>query len=472
MTARQTVTSLLAALCLPALSATSPIASTNDYVFTRVTAMGTNVAGVVMGDGGDYGAMRFEDLAFLHEAAAERLAFTGDVFDFETNVPCVVEAWEFGRWSADDTNGTIRSVQAVTSPGATNTIARLRPVTNMVPRGVSVDPAGGRMIRCRTLPTTSLAGLFAADSMYISSPVLVPEGSNSIDYVCQDGHMDYVEISTNGLNGLFRASAITNAYGELRACMRPVVYMPFVGRLDALDREEFEYSDYTTEMDDDGHVSWVGPSSDAWASPVTNGEFAIRVEGVYSRARRKYGYYRYDNPDAYPDLIILPAVQESSKSYRVQVPLMSQLLVRAPFKANVDTAGGKPSRIADADVAIECVVSASVESWTGGGAAAVEAAVTNRTVLIPVSSALSGQDEGGYATFELLTSWSAVRSACESAIGVSIPDAMSAMSCPEPPSIPDGEMSSSSTRSYSLSIRPAGAVGVLVLNPFTKLQGW
>lgn len=61
------------AAVLTAAAATSPLASASDYYFTA-PALTNNIRGKVMGDSGDYGIFRSEDLAFIAEAIAEREA--------------------------------------------------------------------------------------------------------------------------------------------------------------------------------------------------------------------------------------------------------------------------------------------------------------------------------------------------------------------------------------------------------------
>lgn len=66
-----TIILLSYACCLPSLAAVSPLATADAYTFTR-PAVTNAVKGLVMGDAGDYGVMRYEDIAWLDEAAMER----------------------------------------------------------------------------------------------------------------------------------------------------------------------------------------------------------------------------------------------------------------------------------------------------------------------------------------------------------------------------------------------------------------
>ena len=54
------------------LAASLSLTSTNDYVYTVLTSTNVVIAGVGMGENVDYSMMRFEDIAFLHEAWSER----------------------------------------------------------------------------------------------------------------------------------------------------------------------------------------------------------------------------------------------------------------------------------------------------------------------------------------------------------------------------------------------------------------
>ena len=64
---------MTALLAIALFAATSPLSSADDYVFAMPT-LTNNVKGLVMGDSGDYGNVRYEDVAFLREAFAERVA--------------------------------------------------------------------------------------------------------------------------------------------------------------------------------------------------------------------------------------------------------------------------------------------------------------------------------------------------------------------------------------------------------------
>lgn len=71
-----TVTLLSCACCLAIEAAVSPYQTASDYVF-QPPALTNLIRGVVIGDEGGYGTMRYEDIAFLNEAIFERKVLLG-----------------------------------------------------------------------------------------------------------------------------------------------------------------------------------------------------------------------------------------------------------------------------------------------------------------------------------------------------------------------------------------------------------
>ena len=197
--------------CIPlaaaALAATSPLRSTNDFTFTRVTC--TNLIGKVMGDSVGYRTMRHEDLAWLREAVEERIAFTEDRFDFTTNVPNQYTRWEFGRWGATDTNGTAKSIQAVVDGRTTQTVARAWAVTNLfLPKGVRLDPAGSRAIREAVIETGLLAGKFSSPTNELAT---APAVGTSLGTYVQTSIVERTELEISVKQRLeFVSHSLTN----------------------------------------------------------------------------------------------------------------------------------------------------------------------------------------------------------------------------------------------------------------------
>lgn len=64
------ISSLLALSSSLLLAVASPLQTADDYVFTK-PAFSNAIKGVVMGETGDYGTIRYEDIAFLNEAFTE-----------------------------------------------------------------------------------------------------------------------------------------------------------------------------------------------------------------------------------------------------------------------------------------------------------------------------------------------------------------------------------------------------------------
>lgn len=92
------------ALCaLPLFGYTSPLASYEDYVFTR--PVNTNrITGKLMGPEGDYSAMRTEDVAFIYEAVKERNAVIDGTYGGFSVSNKFVKGLKSGSFPIDYTN--------------------------------------------------------------------------------------------------------------------------------------------------------------------------------------------------------------------------------------------------------------------------------------------------------------------------------------------------------------------------------
>ena len=522
---------LLAALA--AAAASSPIAGTNDFTFTRVTY--TNISGTVMGDAGDYRTMRYEDLAWLNEAIEERLAFTGDRFDFTTNAPNRCTRWEFGRWDADATNGTEASIQAFVD-GRTQTVARAWAVTNIfLPKGVRLDPAGSRDIGKRVIATGMLAGRFSSPTNeLVTSPTvgmvhdlglresvvdqtnLVVSVTQRLEFVrhaltngTEEVHTNKVyylatnrvrHVSTNlwnklaldlcakserfafadahdvALSGLFRSSSITNAYRMVREADRPVVYLyatnALLSSVSHADKGTYHKAVQTESDPWDGLYMWDKRES-SFSETFKNGVLWLNVSGYASRTRKTYWYRKYDKEDG--ERLKLDEVVDEDYYLDVQTPIAPDgLHVRAPFRLSAVTAGGRnvSPRVAGGDFFLVARVNGSVER-VERGEATVETAVTNAVVVVPVSAEIDlGGDPRDMAVFRVggdLTDllWTAAEAA-----GIRMPTSLGGLDAPSPPSLGEDEGSASSTRHYDLTVEPGSVIGVLRLDPTTKLEGW
>ena len=95
---------LALALCaLPLFGYTSPLATYEDYVFTR--PVNTNrITGKLMGPKGDYSAMRTEDVAFIYEAVTERDAVIDGKYDGFSVSNKFVKGLTSGSFPIDYTN--------------------------------------------------------------------------------------------------------------------------------------------------------------------------------------------------------------------------------------------------------------------------------------------------------------------------------------------------------------------------------
>lgn len=479
-----------AALAAPALAAlaaagaASPLASTNDYVFTRVTRPAL-VRGVVMGDGGDYRAMRYEDLAFLREALMEREALAGAwEYDFTASNAATSTRWEFGRWAADDTNGTWRSVQAVTAPGLTQTVARAFAETTLLPRGVSLDPAGRTRISERDL-LPSPSGLYACrtnayiSKAYVTASAVEPGFAGKLDLCCKGGGpFLYEDTAAVHLSGPFLASAVTNAYATVRRMDRPVVRLGSTNILMRVESEtrEYGYSMERTPSADDwnGHYAWKGrPSQDHQV--YTNKAVNLYYLGVYasSSAARKRGWYREWDDERFPEHT-LPAVVDWSKYLSVTAPIEAGSVFRAPFKLCVATHGrpkGSP-RVAGGDFFLW----AKVEGRVIRRERDVETVERELKtfVVVPVAATLDEEGEAAVAAeFTISPGIDEALAAAAEAAGFKIPRSFDdERFSVEAPALGADEWYAEAAWIFDLSVIPYGLVAVLRIDPTTKLEGW
>lgn len=484
-----------AALAAPALAAlaaagaASPLASTNDYVFTRVTRPEL-IRGVVMGDGGDYRAMRYEDLAFLIEAWREReaLAAGGLGYDFTTNDPASSTRWEFGRWAADDTNGTWRSVQAVTAPGLTQTVARAFAETTLLPRGVALDPAGRTRISARALLPSNVGRYACGTNAYITEPYVTASSADQglawkLDLCCKGGGpFLYEDTAAVLLSGPFLASAVTNAYATVRRMDRPVVRLGSTNRLMRVDSEEVEYGysmERTPSADDwNGHYAWKGrPYQDHQvytADPAGLGGYIYYFDvSASSSAARKRGRYREWDDERFPEHT-LPAVVDWGKYLHVTAPTEAGSVFQAPFKLCVATHGrpkGSP-RVAGGDF----FLGAKVEGKVIRRERDVETVERELKtfVVVPVAATLDEEGEAaGYANFTISPGIDEALAAAAEAAGFKIPRSFDdERFSVEAPALGADEWYAEAAWIFDLKVFPYGLVAVLRIDPTTKLEGW
>ena len=528
---------LLAALA--AAAASSPIAGTNDFTFTRVTY--TNISGTVMGDAGDYRTMRYEDLAWLNEAIAERLAFTGDYFDFTTNAPNLCTRWEFGRWGAGETNGTKASIQAFVD-GTTQTVARAWAVTNLfLPIGVRLDPAGGRKINRygnmdgRVVKTGQLAGLFSSPTNeLVTSPTVgritgrydqtnvvdrtelvfsvtqrlefvrhaLTNGTeevhtnkvyylatnrvrhvstnlwsaSTLDLCAKSGRFAFADAHDVRLSGLFRSSSITNAYRMVREANRPVVNLyatnvPPSSMSHA--HKTTQHSAVPTESDPwDGLYMW-DTYKNSVSETITNKNIFLKVLGYAVRTRKTYRYRKYDREDG--EELELDEVVDEYDYLDVHTPIAPDgLHVTAPFRLSAVTAGGREgsSRVSGGDFFLVASVRGSVERFERDETT-VEMAVTNAVAIVPVSAEIDlGGDPRDKAVFRVGGDLTEILWTAADAAGIRMPTSLGGLDAPSPPSLGEDEGSASSGRYYDLYVDPKYVIGVLRLDPTTKLEGW
>lgn len=134
---------LLALACGAALAASVPQTDANKYLFSRPN-LPSNIVGKVMGVPPAYHVMRSEDVAWIHEAYAERAALAGDYWPDEWDGLPRIETYAptFGKWPLSERNRfacyTTATAPAQNGGLATNIIVGYTVVTNL---GTGVDSA-------------------------------------------------------------------------------------------------------------------------------------------------------------------------------------------------------------------------------------------------------------------------------------------------------------------------------------------
>ena len=278
------------------------------------------------------------------------------------------------------------------------------------------------------------------------------------------------------LSGLFRSSSITNAYRMVREADRPVVYLydtnALLSSVSHADKGTY-HSAVQTESDPwDGLYMWDKRES-SFSETFTNGVLWLNVSGYASRTRKTYWYRKYDKEDG--EKLKLDEVVDEDYYLDVQTPIAPDgLHVRAPFRLSAVTAGGREGspRVAGGDFFLVAIVNGSVErverGWT-----TVEMAVTNAVAIVPVSAEIDlGGDPRDMAVFRVGGDLTELLWTAADAAGIRMPTSLGGLDAPSPPSLGEDEGSASSTRHYNLTVEPGSVIGVLRLDPTTKLEGW
>ena len=159
----------------------------------------------------------------------------------------------------------------------------------------------------------------------------------------------------------------------------------------------------------------------------------------------------------------------------VQTPIAPDgLNVRAPFRLSAVTAGGREEspRVAGGDFFLVARVNGSVER-VERGEATVEQAVTNAVAIVPVSAEIDlGGDPRDMAVFHVGGDLTDLLWTAADAAGIRMPTSLGGLDAPSPPSLGEDDVSAGSRRNYNLTVEPRSVIGVLRLDPTTKLEGW
>lgn len=177
----------------------SPLPTYKDYVFTL--PVNTNrITGNLMGPGGDYSAMRVEDVAFIYEAVCERNAVIAGTYDGFSVTNEFTIGLVKGSFPLSYTNKYPRAIcndQAVVAYYDTNVVtnvtARLG-IDTLWPESVSLSCASGWIDKDEKWPTdvedATVKG--SGDAAYVDLPKTViaptyanPQATNSVTNVLQ-----------------------------------------------------------------------------------------------------------------------------------------------------------------------------------------------------------------------------------------------------------------------------------------------
>jgi len=192
------MTKLIPALCAFALfaphglraAAAYPSAASN-YVFTTPLRP-AHIRGLVMGSPPAYYVPRSEDVDWLNEAIAERLALAGSWELHSTNT---VLRPEVGKWELSETNRFYKWVTAIDAAGVTNVVVGYNLVTNSPPTSGS--------------PSASYAGESGPDFRFIGTADYFWNPAGSADY-----HLRYLAANAPLVANAkpYRHTTYTNIY--------------------------------------------------------------------------------------------------------------------------------------------------------------------------------------------------------------------------------------------------------------------
>ena len=220
---------------LPALlAALTALSSTNAYTFAS-PAVGTAIRGVVMSDSGDYGGMRYEDIAWLTEAAAERDWLFGrpdateaDFFRATSPSNAVLPSVRIARYElplpaakALKNVGEISDEPRLIHIGTNWTQAVMRPTTN------DYAHAPTYIIQSMTNGTTDVwtnvwSSTFRSNTLYRTT---VTNAAALADFCMTTGVVSMADDGPFKLQGPYSKTVLTNLYATIRR-MRHSVPMP------------------------------------------------------------------------------------------------------------------------------------------------------------------------------------------------------------------------------------------------------
>lgn len=488
------LSAIFALVARAALAASTSLASPTNYHFSVPFG---RISGVVMGDGGDYSAMRSEDLCWLQEALAERYALSHYAsYDHSTSNSYTGTRQEHGVWGLDQTNGCLSWVTAITNAHVRDQAGRETrvPHTNIVLRtfastnwwhanfgpGRTIDPTiGSPQIESDvTVGTEFLAGCYVATNLsLVSAPCAMPETWTHgvyVDAVAADGEMRYETFSNTVLRGWYRKSQIASAFSDMRRCTRLVADGTSVTNFRSIHTDKRYQKNYDLE---DG-LPELGVSYES--SPDTTYE---SVDANYSVvAHRENVRYAAIEDDEEKDVAI-----GAAHSYLLKVP-EHDLFVDTGVRASTESVGGI-SRIDQANSKFFCVftVRGQAELTDEEGDVVRTGVVDDRTVVIPVSAtAVQGPlndvaDGQTNLFFRVESDWSSWASTIAGLLGIQIPTSYDDLPDPGSPSAPDvppGQVAAPhvvmTSRSVELEyeISQPTIVGILKVTPATRLQGW
>lgn len=474
------------------LAAVSPLATANDYVFAR-PAVTNAIHGLVMGDTGDYGTMRYEDVAFLKEAFSERAAL-GNAFGKR-------QSWFADYFARAETNKVLKSV-LINNPQ--NTLLGdladaaddfLSPDVELLSSAVVISKQGEVQAKTNFTYTTyalntntfNIATNFITQVMtnhtvnvwtnsflnpFMTNTLVSVTRTNDVvdidDYILIPGKITYSDSerfkSFSILKKPFLKSVVTNLFMAARELNR---LKPFGASFNVNQNNGKRF--YRAWEDDEDE-----PSED---TVTTSGYSVFTTQTSAYRDRQEYQDGEWQSEEGYPKDTLsgyLSSTTPNTLNGKITVSIPMAVVTNKTSSPRITKA------VAYALVNVDWTQTVNKESSTESGTSYTEYSSTNQygTVLFKIGDvSLVNDRESDYVNFSV-TIKPGIFADAANAAGVNF---LSANQKVDPEDRPDPEWYNESDyrrSKYSTSTKRETFEGsfdiyvVMYINPTTKLQHW